>query len=160
MLMTYSDIFKYIKTVDEARQLANDIDAFLSSLFETQNQSLEKTLSSVGINTAKQLKEIMLNLKGKDKINNFLIGLKVNLQKFKVLKLSLAFESSENSIDNIFSWVLKNLGDGIILDIKTDKSLLGGAIIEFNGKYKDYSLKKALEETFGNKREEILSILK
>ena len=37
--------------------------------------------------------------------------------------------------------------------------LVGGAKIVFEGKYKDFSLKKVLEREFKEKREEILGLL-
>ena len=169
--MIYSDILSSIKTTEHARELIFEIDILLSTLFRAQNQSFEQALGLIRVNTANYLREsLMLSeapyrlvqgeveaLNDRDKINNFLIALKEKLQAQKILKISLSFEASENSIDNLFNWVLKNLGNGIVLDIKTDKAILGGAIIEFEGRYKDLTLKKKLEEAFGSKREEIMT---
>ena len=151
----YSDILKSIKTTNDAQELLNEIDTLLSSLFQAQNQGLEQTLREIRVNTANYLRQSFTALNDRDKINNFLIKLKEKLHGMKILKISLSFEASQNSIDNLFNWVLKNLGVGIILNIKTDKSLLGGTIIEFEGRYKDLTLKKKLEEVFASKREEI-----
>lgn len=162
--MIYSDILRRIKTVDQARELNSEIDILLDNLFKTETNAFEKELNSISAVNSQMLKEILIrnygSFENKAMIKEYLIGLKEEIQKLKVLKLSLAFEVSKNSIDNLFTWVLKNQGVGIILDIKTDKSLLGGVIIEFNGKYKDLSLRKALEEAFQNKRGEILKIYK
>ena len=100
-----------------------------------------------------------ISFEDKTMIKEYLIGLREQLQKFKVLKLSIAFEPREFTIDNLLAWVLKNLGFGIVLDIKTDKTILAGTIIEFEGKYKDLSLKKKLEEVFASKREEIIKTI-
>jgi len=161
--MIYSDILSNIKTVDQTNELGSEVDTLLDNLFKTENNAFEKTLNSISILTMQTLKEAFLkyNISFDDKtmIKEYLIGLKEQLQKLKILKLNLAFETSQNSIDNLFAWVLKNLGSGIILNINTDKSIIGGAIIEFNGRYKDLTLKKKLEEVFASKREEITRTL-
>ena len=159
--MTYYDILRNIKTVDEVNRLVSEIDILLDSLFKADTNAFEKALNSISVVTSQALKDTFLknnaNLGNYAMIKDLLIKLKEELQKFKVLKLSLAFEVSEGSIDNLFAWVLTNLGSGIILDIKEDKKIIGGASIEFEGKYKDLTLKKKLEEVFGSKREEILT---
>ena len=161
--MIYYDILKQVKTVDQAEDLNYEIDILLKSLFDTQNQAFEITLKSVSSNNVQMIKEALKNnfdWDNKQSVKDFLNELKDKLQKFRILKLSLAFTPSEASIDNLFNWVLKNLGEGCILDIEEDKTILGGTIIEFGGKYRDFSLKKKLEETFASKKEEIMTNFK
>ena len=54
-----------------------------------------------------------------------------------VVRLTLAFEPNKD-------WIVKAVGRAVILDIRVDKSILGGAIIENQGKYGDYSLRKII----------------
>lgn len=160
--MIYSDILSNIKTTDQARELLSEIDILLDALFKTDTNAFEKALNSISILASQTLREAFqkdnISFEDKTMIKECLIGLKEEMQKLKTLKLSLAFEVSEGSIDNLFAWVVKNIGEGCILDIKEDKKILGGTIIEFEGKYKDLSLKKTLEETFANKKEEIMNL--
>ena len=161
--MNYSDILRSVKTTEHARDLLSEIDILLESLFKTDSKAFEKALNSISAVSSQMLKEIFIrnygSFENKAMIKECLIGLKEEMQKLKILKISLALEVSENLIDNLFNWVLKNLKAGIILNINTDKSIIGGAIIEFEGRYKDFSLKKALEEVFATKRAEILSFM-
>ncbi len=163
--MIYSDLLSHIKTVDQARELTSEIDVLLDSLFKTENNAFDKALNSVSVVTSQMLKSALgglkdnINLGDKTKIQEYLIGIKEEIQKFKTLKLSLAFEPSEHTIDNLFAWVIQNLGSYVILDIDVDKKILGGAIIEYEGRYEDLSLKKRVEEVFGSKREEIAHAL-
>jgi F0F1-type ATP synthase delta subunit len=158
----YSDILRSIKTVDQASALNIEIDILIQDLFKIEGNFFEKTLNSISNLTSQMLKDAFLKenigLENKSMIKEYLIGLKEQLQNLKTIKLSISFEPSLNSIDNLFSWVLKNQGTGIVLDLKTDKTILGGTTIEFEGKYKDLTLKKTLEETFQSKREEIMGL--
>ncbi|OGH19927.1 MAG: hypothetical protein A3D74_01215 [Candidatus Levybacteria bacterium RIFCSPHIGHO2_02_FULL_37_13] len=160
--MTYSDILGHIKTIDQARDFLYEIDMLLEELFKAENDAFEKKLNSISVLTSQVIKEAILKenigLENKNMIKEYLIGLKEQLQNLKTIKLSIFFEPSADLIDNLFSWVLKNQGTGIVLDIKTDKSILGGITVEFEGKYKDLTLKKTLEEAFVSKREEIMGL--
>lgn len=163
--MIYSDILRHVKTVDQARGLSSEIDVLLDSLFKTDNKAFEKALNSISAIDAEVLKSAFGGLKNNISPNNlstikeYLTQLKEEIQKLKILKLSLAFDPSEDTIGNLFTWVWENLGERHILDIQKDQTILGGAIIEFEGKYKDLSLKKKLDEVFATKREEITEII-
>ena len=158
--MIYSDILSNIKTVDEANRFASEIDTLLDALFKTQGNAFEKALNSISAIHKDQLNQTFLknniNSENQANIKEFLTSLRVEVRKLKTLKLTLAFQASQNLIDNLFAWVVKNIGEGCILDIEIDKAILGGTIIAYEGKYEDLSLKKALEEVLENKREEIL----
>lgn len=162
--MIYSDVLRWVKTTEHARDILSEIEILLDSLFKTDANTFEKALRSISILTSQTLKEAFqkdnISLDDKTTIKEYLVGLREQIQKLKTLKLTLAFESSEYTIDNLFNWISKNLLTGIILEIKTDKSIIGGAVIELEGKYKDYSLRKTLEEVFANKREEIMNVTK
>ena len=74
--------------------------------------------------------------------------------------MSLAIDPTPETIDRLFDWVKKNLGEGIVLDIDKDESILGGAIISFDGIYNDLSLRKTLEGIFQTKKDEIMNFAK
>lgn len=161
--MIYSDILSNIKTVDEANRAAIEIDTLLDALFKTESNAFEKALNSISVIHKDQLKKTFLknniNSENQANIKECLTALREEVRKLKTLKLSLAFQASQNLIDNLFAWVVKNIGEGCILDIEADKAILGGTIIVYEGRYIDLTLKKTLEEVFASKREEILTQL-
>lgn len=148
--LIYSDILASIKTVESQKQLLSEIDILLDALFQTSG--FEKAFESISLETAKALKEnilkINLDVTKIDEVTEFLNGLKNKIKSLKTLKLYLAFSPSKDLIDKLFNWIINNLGNSIILSILEDKTILGGTIIEFNGQYLDYSLKKRLEDAF------------
>lgn len=158
--MIYSDILREIKTLDSAQELISDIDILMSSQFSAKPHAFEESLRKVSAYTSQAVTELLaknsIDFNDKSAIKEFLNNLKDKVQKLKILKLSLAFMPSESMIDTLFSWVSKNLAQGIVLDIEEDKTIIGGANIAFEGKYKDLSVRKTLEQTFANKREEII----
>lgn len=157
--MIYSDILRSIRTVDNVGQISFEIDTMLESVFKTQKKTFEKSLGSISTRTSQAitatLRKEKIDLENKTLIKDFLMGLKDQIRNLKSIEITLPFYPSEEMIENLFSWVLKNLGFGIILNIKEDREIIGGAIISFNGKYKDYSLKKKIDEAFATKKQEI-----
>jgi hypothetical protein len=47
--------------------------------------------------------------------------------------------------------VRSHIGAGIVLDFRYEPSVVGGALIEFNGHYGDFSLKKKFQTYFDAK---------
>ena len=157
----YSDLLKSIKTVDELNQFSSEIDNLLSALFKTQEKFFLLALEKIGIENSQNLKEAFaknsIDLKNKELIKDFLEKLKAELGKQKSLKIIIAFEPSAQTVEHIHNWTEANLGPGFVLDLSFDQTFLGGAIVAFNGEYRDLTVKKMLLQIFETKRKEILS---
>ncbi len=137
----YFDIVNSVKTLAERDKLSSEIDYILEALFETSKNSLDTAFKKISIDTEERLKETFkknnIDILDKETVKNFLEKLKKSLTNFKIIKLTIAFDPSHQIIETISNWISKNLGEGYILDIDTDKSILGGAVVVFEGKYKD-----------------------
>lgn len=160
-----NDILGDIKMIDQLDNFLAEIENVLVSLFKVKNKNINQILDkTVGKSTAGIIKRLVEQNKiipsDYPSLKKVLTGLKEDLKKIKILKISLAIDPSQEQIDHIFDWVKENLGKGIILDIDRDESILGGAVISFNGQYKDFSLKRTLEEIFKIKKAEIMSFAK
>lgn len=156
-----NSILEKVRTKEEANLLLSEIDLILSTLF-TSRKKLEKVLTKeIRLTTYAALRKDFLDKEvSPSKIKELLNELSEKLKKLKILEVTMAFEPTQDIINNIHNWVKENLGDDGILDIKLDKSILGGAIIVFKGLYKDYTLKKQLEGLFKNKRQARIALVK
>lgn len=157
---TALNVLANIKTKLDAEKLDEEFDSLLRELFKS-DKDLEKALEkSIDVSTYGALKKDYPEFgKNPEETKKILENLKESLKKLKVLKLYIAFEPSQQIMDRIYAWIKANLWQGIIIEIEKQESILGGAIIEFEGFYKDLSLKKMLDETFQDKRAEILNLL-
>jgi len=159
-ILIYFDLITSLKTTREVDDLSSEIDTLMSALFKSEKVSLQKTLTSISSNSGKKIMEIFsknnLDMTDKEQVSDFLDTLADLIKKFKVIKLVLAFDPTRETIENIHSFICENIGIGYILDIEVLEGVCGGAVVIFNGKYKDFTLRKSLEETFKEKREQIL----
>lgn len=161
-ILLYYDSLRDIKTKEQLEEFSSEIDNILSSLFKVKNKNIEEILNrTVGQKTLEIIKKLVqenkIDSSDYNSLDKLLNGIKQDLKKIRILKMSLAIDPSFEIIDHLFDWVKKNLGEGIILDIDKNESILGGAVISFDGRYKDLSLKRTLEEIFKNKKSEIMS---
>ena len=161
-ILLYYDSLRDIKLVEQLEEFSSEIDNILSNLFKVKNKNIEEILDrTVGQKTLgivkKLVQENKIDSSDYNSLDKLLNGIKQDLKKIRNLKMSLAIDPTSEIIDHLFDWVKKNLGEGIILDIDKNETILGGTIISFDGRYKDLSLKRTLEETFRNKKSEIMS---
>ena len=152
-VLIYFDLITSLRTTQEVAGFASEIDTFM----------LENTLDSISEDSARKIMQAFsknnLDINNKNMVVSFFKTLKELLKKLKVIKLVLAFDPTRKTIENIHNFVKNIAGIGYILDIEISEDVLGGAVIIFNGKYYDFTLKKSIEDTFEVKNKEIQMLL-
>jgi len=71
------------------------------------------------------------------------------LLKIPKVQLEIAFEPSNEFLLEIDNWFKENVGKKVILDIFVNPKIVGGARIEYQGKWVDFSLGKEIEKLYG-----------
>lgn len=79
-------------------------------------------------------------------LKNFIITLQTTIAKLPVFSLTIAFEPTEQTLKVISEWFVMNLRKQAIFDFVVDPSLIAGATINYNGRFKDYSFKNPVEQ--------------
>jgi F0F1-type ATP synthase delta subunit len=155
----YATVLSQIRTKEELEVLLGEIELLKQSLYETKTGNFEEVISQ---KIRKAIGEAILAELQKEKIDKeaYLEGLIKESKKLKYLKLTLAFEPTEKTVSRISEWLRTNVGQGILLDIEEDRSILGGAILAYRGEYKDFSLKALIDKYFEENKENILNLVK
>lgn len=154
----YSNILSKIRTTSDLEKLREEVELLLSSLYEEKGGGFESALK--GKVRAWVANGVRDDLSGAEvEKEEYLKGLLVELGNFKVLKLDLAYEPSLESIERIYAHVVNNFGEKVLLDLNCVHDLVGGARIIFEGKYFNFTLKKAFEKEFIKEKDEILMML-
>ena len=152
----FSEILSKIRTESDAWQLEGEVDLLLENLYKADpaifNVSLEKDVREWVSTILRREFETT----GKDA---YLRGLKEALKKLRVLSITLAYDPTLSSIEKIHDWVRKNIGPGIILEISVNPTLFAGAIVVYEGKYRDLTFRKKFTDEFQENRERIFEIL-
>lgn len=146
----FKEFAKNIVTKEDLIFFTEEINSAKNYLFKDQNLSLSEKLrgkvSKTFENFIKNLEKEKIISMDPEKNRIFFENLKKYLLKIPQIKIEIAFEPTEEFILKISSWLEKNFGEKIILDLISNPEIVGGAIIEYKGKYLNFSLAKEIDE--------------
>jgi hypothetical protein len=132
-----------IKTTDERDQLVVEIETLLKSLYAGSSGLYEKTLNTLVRSWVSDI--IIEETREIDSREMYLNELKSNLEKLEDMKLALAYEPTSASLERIHDKLIKLVGKTILIDLTVNKAIVGGAVIIYKGKYRDFSMKKIFD---------------
>ena len=104
--------------------LKQEIDVLINSKYQSENNELIRDSTLLELEKRKITPE----------------NWQKELDSLKILKITVACEPTRSNILAYGSWIKKNIGQDVIMDISIDSNIVSGAQIVWNGKYKDYSL--------------------
>ncbi len=134
-------IIENLQTNDDLDELKEAVEGIVEHNYQLSNYQLSMK---------PELQELLREgLKEADKPPiEWLKELLKKLEEVPVMKLTVAVDLPPTSIERMSRMVKQRLGPEVVLDIDVDRALVGGAVVEFKGKYHDGSLKKRLQEYF------------
>jgi hypothetical protein len=177
------NLFARIRTTDERDRLDHELDQLLTSLYENKVPAENSNITSEGIPSDippelsnGKLKSMGVALRTQvrswvaeiileelpdsiDAAEEYLKSLKDKLAKLKKLKLVVAFEPTDSSIDKFIGFVHKNISQDVILEFEIDPQIYGGAQITYQGEYRDLSLKRLYESEYKEKEVELKKVI-
>ena len=139
-----------IFTVDQLISVKDDIRTISGILYKIRPGSFSnqiKTKVGPNLNFYISSLEAEGRLPAPSSLGNFLADLARFLDNIDKITLTLAFAPSLDFQKEVVLWLEKNLGKKIIADFAVDEAIIAGLVIEYMGKYKDYS--KASEIKLG-----------
>lgn len=75
-----------------------------------------------------------------------LVSLQSELRSLPVVKATLAFNPSRGMLREIVQWLRRHWDSSAVVEVETDRTIGGGVILSFRGRYYDYSLRRRLRE--------------
>ena len=73
-------------------------------------------------------------------------ALRKDMMSLSTIGISVSMELDDSFIDKMSSWIFENTGKKVLLDIRNDKDLLGGAIVESGGYIFEHSFRSYFEK--------------
>lgn len=147
-------LISLLHTKKEADQFLTQVD-ILSELLFTNKAPLTETVTQLfSSDIAVYLKEMWKNaaIDGENilQLQNYLTELKESIKNTPVLNITIAFKPKQRTTQRIFDWVQSKIKQPILLNIKVEREIIGGAVIEFHGKHFEYTIHKSLVENIHN----------
>lgn len=151
----FQDFAKGIKTTEEIAILLDEISQAQKNVFKERGRTLiEKLKGKVSEEFEKFLEKLEReNLIPRDSEGQFLFfeKFKKYLRGLPKIKLEIAFLPSDEFLNKISQWLKMQFNRKIILDLIFNPKIVGGAVIEFEGKYFDFSVSKEIDKIFEKK---------
>jgi F0F1-type ATP synthase delta subunit len=82
---------------------------------------------------------------------SFFDEIEEELRNLPKVKIEISFEPSRNFLLQVKNWFRENLKKEVILEVIKNPKVVGGAIVEYQGKYLDFSLAKEIDRFFAKK---------
>lgn len=145
-----ADILALLHTKAETDHFIQQIDSLSESLFskktDVKGKMNELFSSEMVVTIEHTCRTIGLDITNIIALQHFLSQLKDVIKKTPNVCVTLAFKPNQKITQRIYDWLCFRLKQRVIIDVKVEKHLIGGAIIEFQGKHYEYSLHIALSE--------------
>lgn len=148
----FSKIAGLIRTRDDRDLTMMEIDLLRNSLYQDEEEAFETVLNdSVRRSMALAMRESLQESK-MEKVD-FLKAVKERLAVMKPVRMTLAHEPSEAMVDRMADWAHQRTGLEVYLDLVYDPAIIGGAVIVYQGKYGDFTVRSRLDEIFAETNE-------
>jgi F0F1-type ATP synthase delta subunit len=146
------DLLDIVKTKEDKQQFLRQLGQLSADFFTQQNDM--HSLLEQSIPYGKKEKILHLAQKYQIDITNtatmatFITEIQTLVTSLPEVSIKIAFEPTQTMIGTLSTWCVVHLKKPMILDISVDKMLIGGAIFEYKGLYKDFSLKRKLNDLY------------
>lgn len=150
MNYNFSAILADIDTKLERDALMLELENLLDSFFVSKRNTFEKLDEIVSFDRREKILESCklnsIDVSDMASFKDFCTQLLTKIKELSVIELTLAFSPPRLMLDRVSQWFDHVLSKKIILEIKVKPEILGGVRVSYHGLYRDYSVKKLLEE--------------
>lgn len=141
----------HINTSEELFRLLDQLSTTERFLFKNKEGAIsQKARDFLPADLAaifKEIEEKGLEPAGDEKQQQFIKELVKFLKELPLVKMTLAFESTYNFVSQVNNVISNEAGGKIILDLVVNQYIIGGAIFEYEGKIKEYTLQEKLNDS-------------
>ena len=148
----FEKLSQKIITLEDLILLLEEINLIKKTIYNNANIPLsEKLKGKIREGLRKEIekleKESVFPSSPKEQ-TSFFEEFKNFLFKIPNVKLEIAFEPSKIFVSKIENWFKQNIKKRVILNIVVSPKIVGGAKIEYQGRWKNYSLEKKLKKLY------------
>ncbi len=158
----FEEVISLLSTKIQADHLIGEVDLLIADIYNTQktfDQKLSETLNH-------DEKEALIGMIQKHAVNTadpmkfqeYLEELKEAVRSIPVMDVTIGVDPKDALVSVVASWLKTNATTRFILDFHKDDTCGGGAVVEFGGERRDFTIRKHLQNKF--KKKELGSLLK
>ncbi len=144
-------LIQEIKTYEDLKELLGELDVVLLEVSGKLEVNLADILQSHAPKFGKTLADFLQSQQAMTRQTaiSSLERLKTQLDKAKVLELTVSVTPTSSMVSAVHSWALKNIADNVVVSFNKNPSIVAGAVVSYNGKYGDFSSSKKIQGIIG-----------
>lgn len=132
-------------SIQQLRMRMNVLRTYLlGKFFKSENQ--QEGLTPEDKKWLESLDQEFLNHFTAMNVNQELENIDKAIRQLQPLVIYVPVELPEEEINRMGDWVRKNFANNMVMDIKFDGTLIGGAALSWKGIYHDLSLRSVIEK--------------
>jgi F0F1-type ATP synthase delta subunit len=143
--MEQIDLSGFFTTRTQASDFSTRLAGLAALMYDTHFDLEKILLEQLGIQKKDKfitlLRHNNIPLDSNFAIKAFIERIKEKISTMPVMTLTIAFEPKEVTLKAFAEWFLINTNKQVLLDVRLDKEIIGGAIISVNGKFFDFSVR-------------------
>lgn len=160
----FDQIIAYIRTTSDLNYVFSCLEEFIATFFapkdlEEQKKIFRKLPLEIAAIFIEKFASTPITLENQITIKREIDDLTDRLHQCKTVQLTIAFQPDEETVTYFSDWIKKNVKKDMLIDLRFNKAIVGGALIIADGAYKDYSVRKNLSNRFQIQKEDILGLL-
>lgn len=137
-------IFTVCRTTWERRRLVEEFQMIENKLYTVENQDVAMIVKEIcRLSTYEIVNRVVGN--EADKYQLRLRTIRQALMTIPEMEISLAIEPTVQMIQRIWNKITQFTQKPLILDLHYEPILIAGATVQYQGQYRDYSLRQKLE---------------
>ncbi len=151
--------FESLTTVSQRDYFVTDLELVIEHLYSSNKEDTFEVLVDKYI-SEKRAKELMTYMSSNDikpegpqEVEKKLSELIAALKKLDVLQIHSVVDFKEWEIRDLIKKTYNITGKRVLIDLILDTSLVGGAILGYKGKHRDFSLAVMIKNIFDKERE-------
>jgi hypothetical protein len=141
---TYSELLSQLVTSRDVNLLRQELEALQAAAYKVKKDSFAEALKTSVRAWVAEWMTAAIKKDGTDP-QKFIDGLLAEIQQLPVVEITIAFEPTQANIERIHNQVVTAIGHQVLIDLKTDQSLIAGATLSVGGKYHDGSQAQKLD---------------
>lgn len=139
-------VSNYLQTKYDVNQVLASLDKVLAEMFKGNKKMADILDRDVPFPLSKDFKELAkehgIDIENDPEADKFYGEVRKAIMNLPILTIATGGAPTIGLVKEINSWVIANIKGFVAIDLVVDHSLIAGAKISFNGRARDYSIKK------------------
>lgn len=144
--MIADSVLELVTTTSMANEVLAQLEGLNNALQQTSEDWDEYMKNEMSESLAEILRGVFTEITEPAERVRVISALEESIQRMPVVTLTLSFRPRERFLERVTVWFREVLGRMVLIEARYDTYVLGGAVVAYEGKHADVSLRSMFDE--------------